>query len=120
MVRWSKSLPLRVAHVAGATRAVRRIELFSGTRVLETNRRAPVSSRDFRLGSVDHGAPTIQAAAPPGVVSYVPVAKSTRRTLAIGSGRTSRPSFTNRIRRYFASSWREREIFGCDRPASVT
>ena len=64
------------------------------------------------MGSVDHGAPTIQAAAPDSVVSYVPVAKSTRRTLAIGSGRTSRPSFTNRIRRYFASSWREREIFG--------
>jgi hypothetical protein len=55
-----------------------------------------------------------------GIVSYVPVAKSTRTTLAIGSGLTSRPSRTSRIKRCFASSCRDRDTFGCARPVSAT
>ena len=45
-------------------------------------------------------------------VSYVPVARSTRTALAIGSARTSRPSRLSWIRRYLARSCREREMFG--------
>lgn len=61
-----------------------------------------------------------QAAADVGTVSYVPVAKSTRTTLAIGSGRTSRPSRTSRMRRCFASSCSDRDTFGCARPVIAT
>jgi hypothetical protein len=51
-----------------------------------------------------------QAAA--AVISYVPVTRFTRTSLATGSGRTSRPSRTNRTRLWRASNCREREMFG--------
>ena len=80
----------------------------------------PCARRDRQLMAVSahrRGYATLPGAA---VVSYVPVARSTRTDAAIGSGLTSRPTRVSRTCPRLASSCKERDTFGCARPVSAT